>query len=254
MDKPNYYSVIPSMVRYDNDLKPNEKLLYGEITSLTNKNNECWATNNYFAKLYDVDISTISRWISHLKEKGYITVDLIYKNETKEIEKRVIKIIGIPINQSLDTYVPNNQEVLTETSRGCTQNNQEGIDKKVKENNTSINNTSINKKNIYKKEFFETFWKSYPKKTNKFKTEEWFKKNKPSEELIKLILTKLDKFKDTDEWKKDNGKYIPYPTTWLNQKRWEDEINISTSNVETEEQRIARLEREVREENDFNGS
>lgn len=222
-DKPNYYSVIPASVRYDNELKPNEKLLYGEITSLTNKNNECWAKNNYFASLYDVDTSTISRWISHLKEKGYIEVKIVYKENTKEIEKRIIKIIGIPINQSFNTYLPNNQEVLNEKSKGYTQKSQEGIDKKIKENNTSINNTSINIKEIYK-EKFDVFWKEYPKKINKFKTEEWFKKNNPNDNLFNLIITKLKKFKDSSDWKKDNGKYIPYPTTWLNQKRWEDDI------------------------------
>ena len=253
MDKPNYYSVIPATVRYDNELKANEKLLYGEITALTNKNNECWATNNYFASLYEVETTTISRWISHLKEKGYITLDLIYKTNTKEIDKRVIKIVGIPVNKSVDTYVPNNQEVLTEKSRGYCQKNQGGIDQKVKENNTSINNTSINNKKIYKKENFEEFWKEYPRKVNKFKTEEWFKKNNPNEETFNLILNKLKQMKKTDSWKKENGKYIPYPTTWLNQKRWEDELDFSTTPVETEEERIKRLEREV-EQNEYGRS
>ena len=41
-DKPNYYAIIPAIVRYDNDLKPNEKLLYGEITALTNKTGACY--------------------------------------------------------------------------------------------------------------------------------------------------------------------------------------------------------------------
>ncbi len=244
-DKPNYYSVIPAIVRYDNELKPNEKLLYGEITSLTNKNNECWATNSYFARLYNVNSATISRWISHLKEKGYVVVEFIYKNETKEIEKRVIKIIGVPINQPMNTYMLNNQEVLIEKSKGYIQKNQEGIDKKVKENNTSINNTSINIKEI-NKERFETFWKQYPKKVNKFKSEEWFRKNKPNEILFNYIIKKLEMFKKSKEWKKENGKYIPHPTTWLNQKRWEDELN--DSHEETEEERIKRLEKEVSEE------
>ena len=51
--KPSYYAIIPAEVRYSN-LKPNAKLLYGEITALSSKEGYCFATNNYFAKLYNV--------------------------------------------------------------------------------------------------------------------------------------------------------------------------------------------------------
>lgn len=230
-EKPSYYSVIPAIVRYDNELKPNEKLLYGEITSLTNKNNECWATNSYFAKLYQVTSSTISKWISHLREKGYIEVDIMYKDESKAIEKRVIKIIGMPIDKKVNTYIPKSQEVLIKKTRGYGSKRQEGMDQKSKENNTSINNTSIIIKEI-NKERFELFWKEYPKKVNKFKSEEWFNKNKLTDEQFDLIITKLKKIKETSDWKKDNGRYIPHPTTWLNQRRWEDDVIEETSSSE----------------------
>ena len=88
-DKPNYYAIIPALVRYDPELKPNEKLLYGEITSLTNKTGECYATNKYFANLYEVELETISRWIKHLKDFGYIDTEIVYKNGTKEIETKI---------------------------------------------------------------------------------------------------------------------------------------------------------------------
>lgn len=78
-----------------------------------------------------------------------------------------------------------------------------------------------NKKEIYK-EKFEEFYKNYPKKLKKAEVEKWFKKNNPDDELFKTIMTQLEKFKKSKEWKQT--QYIPYPSTWLNQKRWEDEI------------------------------
>lgn len=64
----NYYAIIPATVRYNQELKFAERLLYGEITALTNKRGYCFATNRYFSELYNVTTETISRWISHLKK------------------------------------------------------------------------------------------------------------------------------------------------------------------------------------------
>lgn len=96
-NRPSYYAIIPSIVRYDNRLKPNEKLLYGEITALANKLGICFASNKYFSELYDVSKETISRWLSDLKKYGYIDIKVRYKNGTKEVEKR-----GIVINGTID--------------------------------------------------------------------------------------------------------------------------------------------------------
>ena len=132
-EKPNYYAIIPAEVRYDTDLRANAKLMYGEITALSSKYGECTASNNYFARLYEVDASTISKWITQLKNKNYI--DIEYLKNGKEIKKRIIRIIGI------SKY----QYVLPKS--------QEGYCKKAKENNTSNNITS--KKEIYKEKTFK---------------------------------------------------------------------------------------------------
>ena len=53
MEKPNYYAILSAEVRYDNNLRPNTKLLYAEITALSNTTGECFATNKYFSNLYN---------------------------------------------------------------------------------------------------------------------------------------------------------------------------------------------------------
>lgn len=126
-EKPNYYAIIPASVRYDKDLRANEKLLYGEITALSQKTGECWATNKYFSELYNVKVNAIAVWIRHLKEKKYIDID--YIRDGKEIKKRFIKIGGIQ-----------------KDTRGIHKKIVPGIQKDIG-NNKQDNNTSINNNN-----------------------------------------------------------------------------------------------------------
>ena len=72
MDSKGYYAIIPASVRYDVRLTANAKLLYGEITALTNEKGFCWAKNEYFTKLYGVSKTSISKWISQLESNGFI--------------------------------------------------------------------------------------------------------------------------------------------------------------------------------------
>ena len=118
MDDPNYYAIIPAKVRYDDRLRANEKLLYGEISALSNKDGECWASNSYFAKVYQVTTPAISRWISDLEECGYISVEYIRKNDSKELEKRIIHL----------------REVLTNVNGGINKKLR-GYSQKFKDNN-----------------------------------------------------------------------------------------------------------------------
>lgn len=71
-EHPSYYAIIPADVRYCKVLPDGAKLLYGEITALSNYKRNCNARNKYFAELYDVDIRTIQTWISELTRLGFI--------------------------------------------------------------------------------------------------------------------------------------------------------------------------------------
>jgi len=70
---------------------------------------------------------------------------------------------------------------------------------------------------------FEAFWEKYPRKTAKQEAQKAFLKVKPDEQLFNRMLNAVELHKLTRDWKKDNGQFIPYPATWLNQKRWEDD-------------------------------
>ena len=111
-NKPNYYGIIPANVRYDKRLTPNAKLLYSEITALCNDKGYCWANNKYFADLYEVSTTSISKWISSLIEFGYLTSTINYKEGTKEILHRYLRLVTYPIEEKLkDNNTINNNTI-----------------------------------------------------------------------------------------------------------------------------------------------
>jgi predicted phage replisome organizer len=75
---------------------------------------------------------------------------------------------------------------------------------------------------------FKAFWEAYPKKVGKKEAQKAWSKVKVD---IDVILNALEIVKNTDDWNKQNGKFIPYPATWLNGARWEDEIQPINASV-----------------------
>lgn len=71
---------------------------------------------------------------------------------------------------------------------------------------------------------FLAFWAAYPRKVAKGTAYRAWAKLKPDPSLLKAILKAIEKQKRTEQWQRDGGQYIPYPATWLNARRWEDEV------------------------------
>lgn len=135
-----YYAIIPANVRYDKDLAPNAKLLYGEITALCNEKGYCWASNQYFADLYHSSISAVQKWVSALVKKGYINLELVYKEGTKQVLHRKLYItpgVNIYTTSHKNLYDPGVKNYTTPGVNICV------------ENNKDINNTFNNKKDVY---------------------------------------------------------------------------------------------------------
>ena len=90
---------------------------------------------------------------------------------------------------------------------------------------------------------FEKFWSEYPRRVNKQAARKAFDKLKPTDELLATMTAAIAKQKLSDQWTKDGGQFIPHPATWLNGKRWEDELTPAENNRRNYEDVQASLKR-----------
>lgn len=125
--QPTYYAIIPAPIRYNKELPAGAKLMYGEITALSNQNGYCYASNGYFADLYACSKQAISKWIKTLESFGYVKIS--YQGGRGNQQRRV--------SIAIDSYQLQLRGVSTTV---------EGVSTGVDHNNTSNNNTSNNKK------------------------------------------------------------------------------------------------------------
>ena len=142
MEKPSYFAVIPASVRYDKRLKPIERLLFGEITCLTNKDGYCFASSSYFAELYGVTRVSVSSYISNLAKCGYI--DIVIENKCYR---------KIFLKQGFNEFlqgVKENEQGVKELLQGCENSLTPTCKKTFTQNNTSSNNLKNNGKEISK--------------------------------------------------------------------------------------------------------
>lgn len=218
--KPNYWAVLPAQVRYDANLPPNAKLLYAEISALTNEKGYCYAGNEYFQGLYSLSERTIFRLLRALEIGGYIRIQSSRQGEGG-------RKIFAGLNP-LSVTDKNVSETLTKMSVTT--------DKNVSENNTS--NSSNNPPIVpqggrrekhtaeWKPERFEAFWKFYPpingKRPAKGRAIRAWDKLRPDDETIALMGKALSRDKQSPMWQKGIG--IPYASSWLNSRAWEDEV------------------------------
>lgn len=200
-EQPSYYSILTANVRYDKRLKANEKLLFSEITALSNKNGYCIAKNSYFARLYDVAVETVSRWVSHLVKYGYLKREEIRDNKTNEIiERKLYPITNPKIEDDSDRFCG---------TGGIDKKINTPIDEKIKENITSINNinSEVDKENKKDRFDYDKFISWFNEITGKnFSSKALFKKyinarlneGFTKEDIAKVVTFKASKWKDTE--------------------------------------------------------
>ncbi|HAP5233848.1 helix-turn-helix domain-containing protein [Enterococcus faecalis] len=229
-----YYAIIPAIVRYDNHLNGNAKLLYGELTALANEKGYCWATNQYFANLYNVSKRTIISWLKQLEERNYIKIQIFYKPNSKMVDRRHIYILPYPTDTEF--YTPSEENFIT-YGKNHQEGNEENFTTPSEENFTENNTLNNNTKNIYSveqsstmSELFEKVWKTYPKKTNKKKAKEQFLKKIKSDEDFERFKTG---YKAYLKYIKLNDWYHPQELfRWIRDERFNDEYDLSETTTQ----------------------
>lgn len=253
-ERPGYYSIVPASVRYDNRLKANEKLLYSEISVLCNKTGYCYASNEYFSKLYNASKETISRWISNLNKCGYIGTKLIYKDDNKTIDKRMIWLADVVLREIAKMYCDNHQEGIDEIINTYLQKNQEGIDEKSKENNTSINNI-YNNNNNKEKNIFEYIEENFGRPLSPIEYEEiktWEDNELTKYAIKQAVLSGIYNLKYISkilyEYEKNNIKTVQQAQVREEQHRKQKEANKNFQQpiYKTSRDKLKELEEQAR--------
>lgn len=233
------YSVIPARVRDDHALRPNAKLLYGELSALAQAEGYCWASNAYLAEQLGVACKTVEGLLKQLKDRGHIRLEVERDEDTREVLRRKIWICGPP-GSSVSPPLKN---------KGRSPQNQGDPPLKIEgENNININNTTKEPPKApqgaagsktprrrpkavpaWQPEKFEGFWKAYPRDEDRAKAvEQWDKlprdeelmaKHGGSEEALLLEISRgLKRHLESREWQENVG--IPYAFRWLRDRRW----------------------------------
>ena len=133
---------IPIEILTDEKLSDKEKIIYAIVLYLSKENNYCYLTNKTISELLNISITQVSKLVNSLKDKKYIDIELIYKQNSKQVEMRKL----IPISKNKDTY-------LTKVKYSLQQNFNTPIEEKFKNNkyNNKINNKYNGNNNFSKK-------------------------------------------------------------------------------------------------------
>jgi hypothetical protein len=207
-------------------LTPTEKLLLAEIDSFS-KNGQCYASNDHFARFLCISKNHVSKLISKLVKMGLVNVYLIYKQGTKEVDKRIISPIFI------NEYTPNHTGVDPLIIEEDTPNHS-GVDpvflddyKKEHIKNSIKEQVKVQKKNNKgeQESDFDALWKLYPRKQgNKKKAWESYKKAiKSGTTTYEEVLKGIEMYRKYIDYHSIAEEFIKHGSTWFNQECWSND-------------------------------
>ena len=217
-------------------------------------------SSKYLCDMLNYSKPRALRILKSLTDKGYLKkeasngrINSIYKinhmflyqqiknneNYSQLADNKQSQNVTVNSNKMLPLNISNSNEMLQIQSQNVTVNSNDLLPNKniYKNNNKNIYAHSENEhdktktkikskrsKEELEKKFIE-FWDKYPKKVSKKNAKKVFLKLNPSNEQLEKIYKALENQKKSKQWQ--DKQYIPYPATWLNGERWEDETDTT---------------------------
>ncbi len=261
-EKPGYYAVIPSAVRYCDKIPASAKLLYGELSALSNACGYCWASDQYFADLYDTTLRTVRNLLGALQDAHFIIIQEEKTVDGRKMRKVLLNPVALVIAQENaperleKIFQPSENnfptlEKIFQPSEKIFPNMENFFQRIYCNNNTSNNIPPITPQTItqdqpsittqgqpskqarkpsepkHRPDWFGELWKFYSNHArnpgNRQRAVRAWDKLAPDEELVQKMCAALRRQIKTDWWQKDIG--VPHFSTWLNNAWWENPIN-----------------------------
>ena len=232
--KEKNFTCIDNYLFEDKTLSMKAKGLLAQILSLP----EDWKYSvNGLASLFSDGRDAVNGAINELIEHGYIirsksinslgmfegyVYDIYEKPQTENG-----KVADIPFTDN-----PNTDNPFTE--------NQEQLNTNILNTNV-LNTNSMDIPPIIPREvaeldsMFEQFWKAYPKKVDPKGCKKKFIKIKNLKQLFPTIMQALEIQKRSTQWNEENGRFIPNPSTWINQERWNTVNEVAEKQIAIED-------------------
>lgn len=164
--------------------------------------------------------------IDALSEMAAIAFELIKPNLDASRKKAESGKLGGTKKQSESTFEANGSKTEAKRKQNEASEKQEQTESKKENKKEKEGENKIeieNKKKSYDADGFAAFWAAYPKKAGKADALKAWNKLAPDVVLQEQMGKALEVQKQSQQWRKDGGQYIPMPSTWLNGRRWEDE-------------------------------
>lgn len=218
-----YFTMVPNYIV--NHSTVYEQAIYLYMKRVAGEHGTCWSSAQSIAKkLSDpnekrkVSRNTIAKYRDKLVKRGWIKL-VGYKGKTKPTPEYSIVDIW-PLNMDHYAKESSSHEQSKESATGDEIVQPVNLESARGGHKEEPNKEKPNKKNPV--EGFDEFWKAYPRKIGKPAAQRAWRTLKPNKEAQGKILQGIERWIQTEQWKKANGQFIPHPSTFLNQRRWED--------------------------------